>query len=312
MRIEYHRTLIADQVRNHVLFEALKAVIEPGKTRVADIGAGTGLLGAMAARLGAREVFLYETAEVAGVAEAVIAASGLQNCVLMPCHSAEMQDPPQVDVIISETLGNYAFEEDIITTLNDARRRFLAPGGVVLPRGIVQLVAPVTTPRLDAELRLWEQTGLEYGLDLALPQVMSLNNVYVRRLAVGELLVDGERQWDYVDLRQEADPQRSGQVSWEIDAPNAVYGFAVWWQAEFGDGLSLSTGPEAAATHWEQLYFPLEEWLQAEAGMQLRARFASMSLPEAGTHLSWSAELAAADGQIIGRQDMDLDKGYLP
>jgi SAM-dependent methyltransferase len=312
MRIEYHRTLIADQVRNRVLYEALKAVIEPGKTRVADIGAGTGLLGAMAARLGAREVFLYETAEVAGVAEAVIAASGLQNCVLMPCHSTEMQDPPQVDVIISETLGNYAFEEDIITTLNDARHRFLTPGGVVLPRGIVQYVAPVIAPRLDVELRAWEQTGREYGLDLGLPQVMSFNNVYVRRLANGELLAAGEREWDRVDLCQDADPQRSGRVSWEIDAPAVIYGFAVWWQADFGEALSLSTGPEAAATHWEQLYFPVEERLQAEAGMQLRAQFASMSSPEAGTHLAWSAELAAADGQIITRQDMDLDRGYLP
>ncbi len=256
MRIEYHRTLIADQVRNRVLYEALKAVIEPGKTRVADIGAGTGLLGAMAARLGAREVFLYETAEVAGVAETVIAASGLQNCVLMPCHSTEMQDPPEVDVIISETLGNYAFEEDIITTLNDARCRFLVPGGVILPRGIVQYVAPVIAPRLDAELRAWEQTGREYGLDLSLPQVMSFNNVYVRRLATGELLAAGEREWDRVDLHQEADPQRAGRVSWEMDAPAAIYGFAVWWQADFGEALSLSTGPRSGGDALGATVFP--------------------------------------------------------
>ena len=53
MRIEYHRTLIADQVRNEAFFAALKAVIVPGKSVVADIGAGTGLLGLMASKLGA-------------------------------------------------------------------------------------------------------------------------------------------------------------------------------------------------------------------------------------------------------------------
>jgi len=42
MRIEYHRTLIADQVRNEAFFNALKSVIVPGKSIVADIGAGTG------------------------------------------------------------------------------------------------------------------------------------------------------------------------------------------------------------------------------------------------------------------------------
>jgi predicted RNA methylase len=70
MRIEYHRTLIADHVRNKAFHEPLSRVIKPGETTVADIGAGTGLLGLMASKLGAREVMLYEAAEVAGVAAA--------------------------------------------------------------------------------------------------------------------------------------------------------------------------------------------------------------------------------------------------
>ena len=129
MRIEYHRTLIADTVRNVAFHRALKALIEPGETVVADIGAGTGLLGVMAAQLGAKEIFLYEVGEVASVAERTIARSGFDNCHLMPCHSTEMYDPPKLDLIVSETLGNYAFEEDIIATLNDARRRCLKKGG---------------------------------------------------------------------------------------------------------------------------------------------------------------------------------------
>ena len=48
MRIEYHRTLIADKARNEALFAALERVIVKGKTVVADIGAGSGLLGLMA------------------------------------------------------------------------------------------------------------------------------------------------------------------------------------------------------------------------------------------------------------------------
>ena len=238
MRIEYHRTLIADHVRNRVLFEALKAVIEPGRTVVADVGAGTGLLGLMAARLGAKEVFLYEAAEVAGVAEEVIAASGFDNCFVMPCHSTEMEDAPPVDVIISETLGNYAFEEDIITTLNDARQRFLKPGGVILPRAVTQFAAPVIAPRLDPELRVWGETGETYGLDLSLPQVMSLNNAYVRRISADELLAGAVAAMG---------PGRSStmppirlarvRVRWDIADAATVYGFAVWWVADFGEGL---------------------------------------------------------------------------
>ena len=124
MRIEYHRTLIADHVRNQAFHDALSRVIKTGETVVADIGAGTGLIGLMAAKLGAREVILYEAAEVAGVAAATIKANRARACHLMPCHSTEMEDPPRVDVVVSETLGNYAFEENIIDTLADARKRF--------------------------------------------------------------------------------------------------------------------------------------------------------------------------------------------
>ena len=53
MRIEYHRTLTADRVRNAAFHAALSKVVVRGKTTVADIGAGSGLLGFMAAKLGA-------------------------------------------------------------------------------------------------------------------------------------------------------------------------------------------------------------------------------------------------------------------
>lgn len=313
MRIEYHRTLIADHVRNKVLFEALQDAIKPGQSVVTDIGAGSGLLGLMAAMLGAKEVYLYETAEVGGVAEEVIAASGFDNCFLMPCHSTEMQDPPQADIIISETLGNYAFEEDIITTLNDARERFLVPGGVMLPNRVRQFAAPVVSPRLDDELNAWRQTGDMYGLDFSLPQLMSCNNVYVRRLASEEVMPESARLWDEVDFSVANGTDRSGQLEWVFDRDAEVYGFAVWWEADFGEGWTLSTGPGSPETHWEQLYFPLElAPIQLRAGERLTLEIGSRSSPEAGTHLAWCVEVAGSGGEIIKVQEMDLDKGYLP
>ena len=84
MRIEYHRTLVADRVRNAAFHAALKAVITPGETVVADVGAGTGLLALMAAGLGAKDVFLYESAEVAGVAAEILKANRARNCPPVP------------------------------------------------------------------------------------------------------------------------------------------------------------------------------------------------------------------------------------
>lgn len=312
MRIEYHRTLIADHVRNTAFAEALAKVIVKGKTVVADIGAGTGLLGLMAAKLGAREVYLYETAEVAAVAEAHLKANGARNCHLIPCHSTEMHDPPQVDVIVSETLGNYALEEDIIETLNDARARFLKPGGLILPASITQFASPVTSQRIADELSVWDHTG--FGIDLSIAKTMSLNNAYVRTLQPDELLggTANAKVWDTVDLTRPAKANRKGEASWTLDLPATIHGFATWWTAGLASGITLSTAPDAPATHWEQLYFPLASPIEGKSGETVALSLRSKSSIEAGTHLAWTATHLDKAGKRISRQAHDLDKGYLP
>ena len=312
MRIEYHRTLIADDVRNDAFFRALKSVIEPGKSVVADIGAGTGLLGLMASKLGAKDVFLFETAEVAGVAAQVLKANKAKRCHLIPCHSTEFDDNLAADVIVSETLGNYALEENIIATLADARRRFLKPGGSIIPKRIEQYVAPVIVPRIDHELRAWQRVG--HGVDLGPAQVMTLNNAYVRLLQASELLDHGRGAiaWDTIDLKRETRAKRKGQADWQVLKSATIYGFAVWWTAELVPDITLSTAPSAPRTHWEQLYFPLAKPIEAKAREQVDLELRSNSSEAAGTHLAWTAIHKNAQGAVLSRQVHDLDKGYLP
>ena len=306
MRIEYHRTLIADRVRNEAFEKALGTVIKRGETSVADIGAGTGLLALMAVKCGARDVFLYETAEVAGVAAKVLKANGARNCHLIPCHSTEMVDPPRVDVIVSETLGNYALEEHIIETLADAKKRFLKPGGTMIPRRIEQYVAPVVGDRIHREFAAWDETGFE----MSVARAMSLNNIYVRTLASEELLE--AKLWDTVELGSDARSARKGEASWKLRRAVSIYGFAVWWRAELVPGVTLSTAPDAPRTHWEQLYFPLLSPIAAKAGETVSVALRSRTSQEGGTHVAWTAKHVDGKGAEVARQALNLDKGYLP
>ena len=306
MRIEYHRTLIADRVRNAAFEAALRAVIKKGVTTVADIGTGTGLLALMAVKLGAREVFLYEAAEVAGVAAKVLKANGARNCHLIPCHSTEMVDPPKVDVVVSETLGNYAFEEHIIETLSDAKKRFLKPGGVLIPRRLEQFVAPVVSGRIHDEFDAWDSTGF----DLSVARTMSLNNIYVRSLAANELLE--AKVWDAIDLGSDGKSSRKGEASWKLKSAATVYGFATWWSAELAPGIALSTAPDAPRTHWEQLYFPLLQPIASKAGETIGVNLRTRTSADAGTHVAWVATHRDAKGRETARQSLNLDKGFLP
>ena len=120
MRIEYHRTLLADRVRNAAFHEALRRVIVKGKTTVADIGAGTGFLGFLASKLGAKRVDFYERADIADVARKLLRHNRLTNCRIAEIHSTDVATPDRVDVVVSRDAGQLSVRGE---HRRDAQRR---------------------------------------------------------------------------------------------------------------------------------------------------------------------------------------------
>jgi 2-polyprenyl-3-methyl-5-hydroxy-6-metoxy-1,4-benzoquinol methylase len=313
MRIEYHRTMLADRVRNQAFFEALKRVIVPGKTRVADIGCGTGILGFMAARLGAKQVFLLEKSEIVDIAKKLAKHNKIRNIEIVPAHSRDVEPPDRVDVVVSETLGNYAFEENIVETLSDARDRYLEPDGILIPGKVQQFVTPVTAEKYFADLTIWDAVG--FGLDFTPAKVMGFNNLYVRTFAPGDLLEAGQRPvaWDAATFMKAATrTTRSGEAAFLMKKSTPVFGLALWWTADLVDGISIATGPSDPKTHWEQLYLPVLEPLVVKAGETLRVRLRSTTSYADGTNVTWTLTVLDAKGKETAKQALDLNKGFLP
>ena len=310
MLIEYHRTMLADRVRNDAFAAALKQLIKPGETVVADVGAGTGLLGFIAAKLGAREVYLYESASIMMVARQLARDNRLKNVYFFEGHSTAIKKPPPVDIIVSETLGNYAFEENIIATTEDAKR-FLKPGGIMLPQAVEQFVAPVTNAGFYNELTApWESVG--HNLNFNFAKTMGLNNIYVRSFQPAQLLDNGESAqcWDILDFKQKNSGNRQGVARWIIKSPVTIYGFAIWWRLTVIPGIDLSIGPAEPKTHWEQLYFPAESPLILSTSDVLEIQISSQSSYKFGTTIQWIIKSVHGD-KIKDQQTLSLEKGYL-
>jgi len=311
MRIEYHRTLIADRLRIAAFHEALSRSITKGQTTVADIGTGTGLLAFIAARLGAKKVWAYEVAEIGAVAEKLKAVNRMRAVELIPCRSTEIIEPEPADVVVTETLGNFALEEFLVETMNDARARHLKPGGILIPGRVEQFASPVTSPRIRDELCAWDRIG--HDLDFSLAREMSLNNVYIRTLAPAELLDQGRAAqcWDRIDFYEKNRLSRRGMMRWPVTEHVAVHGLAVWWTAELVPGVPLSTSPLGEPTHWEQLFFPALEPIALSPGQTLVAEIRSRSSEEGGTDMAWTFAVEGA-GSKAQRQSLSLAKGFLP
>jgi SAM-dependent methyltransferase len=303
--IELHRKLLGDTVRNQAFHAALKAVIRPGVTTVADLGAGTGFLSFLARQLGARHCTLVEYSEALELAEQLARANRIDGLSFIHGHSAELRKPPQVDVVVSETLGNYALEEGLLETLVDARR-YLKPGGVLIPGRLRQFVAPVSAPRLQQELDIWP--GVGFGLDFSAARTVSLNNLYVK--AVQRQDLGGAAQcWDDLDLAAGPPSRRSHTCTWDrLEA--TIHGLALWLEAELVPGILLSTAPDAPPTHWEQIYLPLLKPCVLESGDQLELTLSSDTRPDVGLRVGWRTRQLRG-GKVLSDQIQDSLRGRL-
>lgn len=303
--IEYQRSILADGVRNELFRQALATVIRRDATTVADIGSGTGFLTFLAAQLGAKEVLAIEHNEqLLALAQQLAKANKLRRITWFGCNSAEIFELPPVDLVVSETLGNYALEENILEIMRDAKR-FLAPGGTLMPRTIEQFVAPVINPAYQQELASWD--GIGFGLDYSAARTLGFNNLYVRRFGGNDLLGTGET-WDRVNLLSNFSSLRKGTVTFTLKSATTIAGFANWWRAELVPGLWLSTAPFDAATHWEQIYFPVAQPLAARAGDAVSIAITSDSRDGNGCLLKWTVSHTRGD-QVLSKQGYDIRKG---
>jgi len=309
MSIEFHRRMLADRVRHDAFRAALEQAIRPGQSTVADIGAGTGVLAFFARQLGAREVWLYDPGAALGLAEVVAARNGNDGLNFVPERSLDVADPPRVDVVVAEVLGNFAYEEEVLETLRDARR-FLKPGGTLIPQSIVQWAAPVTSDRFERDLASWRSVG--FGLDWSDAEHLTRNNMYVFAIEPGDLLAGPAASWDTLDFGGTIDSQRSGTVSWRLATDAPIHGFALWWECTLAPGIVLTTSPLHARTHWDQIYLPLLSPISGRAGDDLLLTVSSETGGlETGIDVRWTVEQKRS-GAVSNTQTLSISDGFLP
>ncbi len=282
-------------------------MIRPGHTTVADLGAGTGILAFLARELGAREVWLYDPGPVLGLAEHVAERNGIDGLHFVPERSLDVAQPPQVDVVVAEVLGNFAYEEGVLETLRDARR-FLAPRGTMIPRSIVQWAAPVIADRFEHDFRAWRGVA---ALDWSDAERLTRNNMYVFAIEPKDLLDGPAQSWDSLEFGGDIDSRRAGRVAWPIAASATIFGFALWWECALVPGVVLSTSPFGPRTHWDQIYLPLLEPLTVSAGDALGLEVSSETGGgESGIDVRWIVEHRRGE-KIVARQSLDIGRGFL-
>jgi SAM-dependent methyltransferase len=270
---------------------ALEAAVRPG-CAVADIGTGTGILAMIAARLGARIVYAIEVSANVELAERIVRANALEDRIrLLHGHSTEIHLPERVEVIVSDIHGATPLHDRHLSSIIDARRRFLAPGGTLIPGVETLWAAPARCDDIrDRLLRPWEREIR--GLTLAPAIPFAANQVYSVDARAADLASDPQ-QWAVLDYRTlEADRVR-GDLAWTMSATDAD-GLLVWFDADLGAGARFSNRPGEPPLYYGQLFLPWPSRMRFHAGDTLRV--ALRSDPAGSVHVWTWDTVASADG----------------
>ncbi|HHW13683.1 MAG TPA: methyltransferase domain-containing protein, partial [Firmicutes bacterium] len=253
--LDYHRRMLGDDLRTEAFRRAIAAAVRPGDV-VVDVGTGTGVLACFACAAGARRVYAIESGQILEAARAVVAENGFTDRVtFLARDSRRARLPERADVVVSETLGSLGVEENIAEILADARRRFLKPGGRLIPSRVQTFVAPVSLEEEYA--RLTWPSGERYGLRFSLLRRLFVNTPY--RLPVPPAALLGPPLLLY-DLDLTAAECLPDQAETELPfvREGLCHGVAAWFTAYAGGEPLITTAPDQPATHWEQLFLPVE------------------------------------------------------
>eukprot|EP00922_Rhytidocystis_sp_ex-Travisia-forbesii_P009036 GHVS01013177.1.p1 GENE.GHVS01013177.1~~GHVS01013177.1.p1 ORF type:complete len:365 (+),score=63.48 GHVS01013177.1:227-1321(+) len=165
--------MLQDEVRTAAYCKAITTNPSDFYNKVVmDVGAGSGILSFFAAQSGARTVYAVEASSMAEVIEELRIGSEAFSSVIKVVNSTveSVLEPLKVDVLVSEPIGTFLFNERMIESFLFARDRFLDPiHGKMFPNKAHLALAPFSDPALYADVSnrnvFWRSSDF-YGVDL--------------------------------------------------------------------------------------------------------------------------------------------------
>jgi type I protein arginine methyltransferase len=250
-------SMIADRVRIDAYAAALRKTVRAGSI-VVEIGTGPGIFAVLACQFGASRVYAIEPAEIVQVAREVAAANGCADKIeFLEELSTRVTLPARADVILSDLRGVLPLFQHHIPAIVDARRRFLAPGGTMIPQEDTLWAAIVEAPKRYEELvGPWEDNPL--GQDLGPARQLAVNNIEKVSVNPGQLLT-AHRLWTTVDYASVENQDVRGELEWTVERAGTGHGIVVWFDTDLAEGVGFSNAPGAPETVYGSLFFP---WTQ--------------------------------------------------
>jgi len=249
--------MIDDSARFKAYAKSISRSVRPGDV-VVEIGCGPAVFALLASRAGARRVYAIETEDIIDVAKRIAAANGVADQIqFFQSDSRNVELPERVNVIVSDIRGLLPLFGDALASLQDARKRFLVPDGIMIPRRDVLKAAVIEAEKAYSRLTApWKTCVPE--VELSIPLQLVLNSGHSVIVKVEELMSEPEEVCT-LEYMGDLEPNVSRKLIFRANRNGTAHGICVWFEAELHEDIGFSAGPESPGTVYGQWFLP---WLE--------------------------------------------------
>jgi protein arginine N-methyltransferase 1 len=255
--------MLAHRARTEAYAKAVTRAVKPGHV-VLDLGCGPGLFALLACRAGARRVYAMESSHSVAFARELIHANGCGGQIeLLHGSSLRLALPERADVIVSDIRGTLPLMADALSALEDARSRFLAPGGVMIPEADRLFAALVSAPEYYASMIApWRDSE---GVRLSPLLQRVLNSAISVSFEVGRVMSEPV-PWCQLDYRTGGPHRAAAQLELRALRSGAAHGLCVWFEATLLGDITYSSAPGQPDNVYGQLFLPWSEPVELATG----------------------------------------------
>src|SRR4029077_7868258 len=285
----------SDSGRFNAYADAIARAVRPGDV-VLEIGCGPGVFALLACRAGAKRVYAIETDDIIHLAQQLALANGFADRIkFLQSDSRRTELPERANVVVSDIRGSLPLFEHAISSMEDARKRFLAPGGIMIPQRDTLQAAVVEAKEYYERLTAPWRRAVE-SLDLSSALSLTLNEKHGVSFKPDQFLTQS-LTCHVLDYNAGAATRAAAALRFRIARAGIAHGLCLWFETQLFEDIGYSSGPGGASTIYGQAFLP---WLEAvdvsegqEIQVELHADFVG------GDYVwRWDTKIDTPDGSV--------------
>ena len=293
--ITNYAEMLADPLRREALVAAMRESIRPGDV-VLDLGAGFGALSLLACRLGAARVHAIDPNPAIHTLPKLAQRNAIDaDRIRVYCEDSRKVDlGEQVDVIIADLRSFTPLFQGTYDIMGDACRRFLKPGGKVVPCRDTLHIVPLEQQAAHADYRLfWEQHGL--GLDFGYARDLALCKPQRAKYDADHMLAQ-PAVWGEVAYGEQCSIDTRPALDFTIERDGVFDGIGLWFDMELTPSVRLSNDPRQGKLIYGTGFFAVPKPIPVRAGDTVTLEMAVRNMPDC-EYWSWGAKVRSASGE---------------